>query len=93
MKKNLRLSGRRPDIVQVSKRICDDLDISSKELQAGSLRTEIVKARHIVSWIGVKELGCSGAEVARFLGVTNSCVTRFLLLGIKPDMKNYLEEL
>ncbi len=77
VKKNLRLSGRRPDIVQISMRICDDMDISSKELQSGSRRAEIVKARHIVSWIGVKELGYSGAEVARFLGVTNSCVTRF----------------
>ena len=92
VKKNLRLSGRRSDIVQISKRICDDLDISSTELQSGSRRAEIVKARHIVSWIGVKDLGYSGAEVARFLGVTNSCVTRFLSLGIKPDMKNYLED-
>ena len=66
MKKNLRLSGRRSDIVQISKRICDELDISSTELQSGSWRAEIVKARHIVSWIGVKDLGYSGVEVARF---------------------------
>ncbi len=60
--------------------------ISLTELCSGSRRHEIVKARRIVSWAAVRELGYSGAEVARYLGVTNSCVTRFLSSGGKPNM-------
>ena len=28
-----------------------------------------------MSWIGVRELGSTGADVARYIGVTNACVT------------------
>jgi len=42
--------------------------------------------RQIVSWIGIRELGYSGAEVVRYLGVTTSCVNRFISTGKKPDM-------
>ena len=41
-----------------------------------------------VSWIAVNEPGYSGAEVARHLGVTNSCVTRSLASGEKPDIED-----
>jgi len=51
---------------------------------------ELVKARRTVSWIAVHELGYSGAEVARYLGVTNSCVTRFLSSGEKPDIDDVI---
>ncbi len=61
------------------------------ELCSGSRRREIVKARKIVSWIAVSELGYSGAEVARYLGVTNSCVTRFLSSAEKPDVNDIME--
>jgi hypothetical protein len=40
--------------------------------------------------LSVKELGYSGAEVARYLGVTNSCVTRAALTGEVPDRETYL---
>jgi hypothetical protein len=33
-----------------------------------------VKARQVLFWFGVRELGYSGAEVARYLGVSTSCV-------------------
>ena len=45
-----------------------------------------MKARRAISWIGVRELGYSGAEVARYLGVTNSCVTRWVATGRKEDV-------
>jgi len=38
-----------------------------------------------MSWIGVRELGYSGVDVARCLGVTNSCVTRMISSGKKQD--------
>ena len=48
----------------------------------------MVKARGEMSQVGVKLWGFSGAEIARYLGVTNSCVTRAVLSGGKlSDLK------
>jgi predicted transcriptional regulator len=41
----------------------------------------------------VRELGHSGADVARYLGVTNSCVTRFVASEIKPDVDDLIEKI
>jgi len=90
IKKNLRISGHRIDLEELSDRVCKKNDISLAELISGSRRRELVKARRTVSWIAVHELGYSGAEVARYLGVTNSCVTRFLLSGEKPHIEGVI---
>ena len=37
--------------------------------------------------------GLSGADVARYLGVTNSCVTRFVASGQKPDVDDLITKL
>lgn len=55
------------------------------ELLSGSRRREIIEARRVMSWLSVKELGYSGAEVARYLGVTNSCITRAASSVEGPD--------
>jgi predicted transcriptional regulator len=52
-----------------------------------------VEARGSISWIAVRELGYSGADVARYLGVTNSCVTRFVASGKKPDVDDLIRNL
>jgi predicted transcriptional regulator len=41
----------------------------------------------------LRELGYSGADVARYLGVTNSCVTRFVASGQKPDVDDLMTKL
>ncbi len=41
----------------------------------------------------VRELGYSGADVARYSGVTNSCVTRFVASGKKPDVDDLIRKL
>ena len=45
-----------------------------------------MEARRAMSWIGIRELGYSGADVARYLGVTNSCVTRLISTGQMPEI-------
>ncbi len=57
------------------------------ELRSGSRRHEIVEARRIVSWIAVRELGYSGADVARYLGVTTSCDNRSVSSGFVIPLK------
>ena len=86
VKKNLRLSGRRIEIDALAQKVCKKYDISLGELCSGSRRRIVVEARGSICWVAVRELGYSGADVARYLGVTNSCVTRFVSSGKKPDV-------
>jgi hypothetical protein len=92
VKKNLRLSGRHVDIVTLAGRVCKKHGISLGELCSGSRRREIMEDRGIVSWIAVRELGYSGTDVARYLGVTSSCVTKSVSSGKKPDMRDYVNQ-
>jgi REP element-mobilizing transposase RayT len=86
VKKNLRLSGQRIDIKALARKISEKYNVSIGELRSGGRRNAVVKARRAMSWIGIRELGYSGADVARYLGVTNSCVTRMISTGNKPDI-------
>ena len=60
-------------------------------LQFGKRRNEIVKARRVVSLLSVKAFGYSGAEVALYFGVTNSCVTSTVSTGKRPEVERYVE--
>jgi hypothetical protein len=73
--------------------ILHHVNISLGELRSGSRRRVVVEARGSISWIAVRELGYSGADVARYLGVTNSCVTRFIASGKKPDVDDLIRKL
>lgn len=90
VKKNLRISDQSITVEEVCKRVCNKKGVSMGELMSGSRRHTVIKARRIVSWMAVHELGYSGAEVARALGVTNSCITRFIASGEKPDTEGLL---
>ena len=74
------------DIDILAEKVCENRNILIGELHSGRRRHRVVKARHVLSWIGVRELGYSGAEMARYLGVTTSCINRFLSSGEKPDV-------
>jgi REP element-mobilizing transposase RayT len=86
VKKNLRLSERRIDIQALAEKVSEKYNVSIGELRSGGRRRAVVKARRAMSLIGVRELGYSGAEVARYLGVTNSCVTRMISTVRKQDI-------
>jgi hypothetical protein len=68
-------------------------NISPAVLCSGSRRRDAAMARGWISWIAVRELGYSGADVARYLGVTNSCVTRFVASGQRPDVDDLIQNL
>jgi hypothetical protein len=93
VKKNLRLSGQKMDIHALARLVCETHEISEGELCSGSRRRSVVQARASVSWLAVRELGYSGADVARYLGVTNSCVTRIVSSGKKPDVDDLATKL
>ena len=89
-RENLRLTAHRMGLSSLAERVCQIHNISLGELGSGSRRHEIVEARQVVSWLAVRELGYSGAEIARYLGVTNSCVTRAASVKKGPERNRYI---
>ncbi len=92
-RQNLRLSTARPDLDRICRQICDGHGVSLGELCSGSRRRPVVMARYTVAWIAVREVGYSGAEVARHLGVSNSCITRSVATGSRPEVDTLLERI
>ena len=70
--------------------MCKVHEVSIGELRSGSRRQEMVETRRAFSWLAVKELGYSGADVARYLGVTASYVTRVASSGEEPERKSHI---
>ncbi len=70
-------TGRKKEgLESLGKRVCKDHGVSLNELRSGSRRHTVVEARQELSRLGIMEHGYSGAEIARYLGVTTSCITR-----------------
>lgn len=75
---NLRLTGVRRSLSLLAQQVCENWGVTMEELRSGSRRQVVLKARADFSQMAVKGLGYSGAEVARYLGVSGSCVTRIV---------------
>jgi predicted transcriptional regulator len=73
--------------------LCARNNISLGEFHSGSRRRVVVEARASISWIAVRERGYSGADVARYLGVTNSCVARVVAAWKKPEIADFIRRL
>jgi REP element-mobilizing transposase RayT len=93
LRQNLRLSVARPGIDRICRHVCDRHGLSPGELRSGSRRRPVVRARCAIAWIAVREMGYSGADVARYLGVTSSCVTRAAASQMKPEVDPVLTKL
>ena len=82
-KENLRIGQKKVSLWSLAEVVCKEHGVDLKELRSGSRRHVVVEARQELSRLAVMDHGYSGAEVARYLGVTNSCITRPLSLGGK----------
>ena len=60
------------------------------QLRSGTRKKGVVKARKLFCQIAVKKMGYSGAEVARFLGVTTSAVNRLANTEELSDVGRYI---
>ncbi len=65
--------------------MCENWRVTQEELRSGSRRQIVLKARGEFAQMAVKGLGYSGAEVARYMGVTGSCVTRIVAEQQLPE--------
>jgi len=63
--------------------------IDSAALRSGGKSRVIVRARKIFGQLSVKRMGYSGAEVARYLGVTTSAVNRIANAEELPELERY----
>ncbi|MFH1626094.1 MAG: hypothetical protein ABID54_13205 [Pseudomonadota bacterium] len=61
------------------------------DFRSGSRKRGVVKARKIFCQVAVKKMGYSGAEVARFLGVTTSAVNRLASCEELPEIEGYIK--
>jgi len=71
-----RSTGQTMDLETLTEQTGSKYGLLSGELRSGSRRLEAVHARAEIARGAVRELGYSGAEVARYLGVTTSCINR-----------------
>ena len=82
-RETIKLTTHRMAPSSLAETVCQIHHIGLGELRSGSRR------HAIVAWLAVRELGYAGAEVARYLGVTNSCVTRAASAKKGPERQRY----
>jgi REP element-mobilizing transposase RayT len=75
-RQTLRLPRTVAELGMLARRVASREGVTETELRSGSRRQRASKARRSFCRAAVTELGISGAEVARFLGVTTSAVNR-----------------
>ncbi len=89
-KQGLRLRSKMADLGSLAKAVASAEGLEKSELRSGSRRKIAVRARRIMCQLAVRKWGYSGAEVARFLGVTTSAVNRLAASDEAPDLTKYL---
>ena len=70
--------------------VCAGEGIDESELRSGLRKSQVVKARRIFSQIALEKMGYSGADVARFFGITTSAVNRLAVSDELPEVERYL---
>ena len=86
----LRLSSKISDLDSLARMVSIREGIDEKELRSGSKKRELVRARRLFCQLAVRKMGYSGAEVARFLGVTTSAVNRSAASQELPGLDRYI---
>ena len=86
----LRLEAKKLKIRMGSCRTCFTL---AATYESSNVCQDKAWCRPELSWTAVEELGYFGAKIARYLGVTSSCVTRIVAFGTKPPVEELIKEL
>jgi REP element-mobilizing transposase RayT len=86
----LRLNLKISDLSSLARMICEGEGVDKKELCSGVRRRIVVKSRRIFCQISVKKMGYSGADVARFLGITTSAVNRLAVSDELFEIEKYI---
>jgi REP element-mobilizing transposase RayT len=76
VKETLKMTQKVKPLAELAQKIIKKLGLTEDELRSGGRQRQISRARKMFCQKAVKELRYPGAEVARFLGVTTSAVSR-----------------
>jgi REP element-mobilizing transposase RayT len=92
-KETLRLPRKVVDLATLGRQIMAKEGVAEGELRSGIRTQGLVRARRLFCQLAVQGMGHSGAEVARFLGVTTSAVNRLAVSPALPEYRKYLKAL
>jgi len=76
--RQIKLRRRGRGIEDIIQEECRKRKVSEEELRKGSRRSRVSEARAAIAHRSKEELGISGAEIARYLGVNTSSINRTL---------------
>ena len=88
-KETLRLARKVVSLPVLIKALAAGEGLEEADVRSGDRRRVVVKARRLFCQLAVRRMGYSGAEVARYLGVTTSAVNRLALSQELPDLEKY----
>ena len=85
----LRLCSGKSDLPTLLARIAEGEGVEASAISSGVRKRDVGRARKLFSQIAVRKMGYSGAEVARFLGMTTSAVNRLVSQEEMPESVRY----
>ena len=77
------------DLSTLAGKICERTGIEESVLRSGLRTRPVAAARRLFVQIAVKKMGYSGAEAARYLGVTTSAVNRLAASKETDEVKTF----
>ena len=86
-KETLRLNQKISDLGSLARDVCRGEGVKEADLRSGLRNKAVVRSRRIFCQIAVREMGYSGADAARFLGITTSAVNRLAVSDELPEIK------
>jgi len=89
-KETLRLTVKTADLASLARTVGEGQGVDERELRSGLRKRQVINSRRIFSQIAVKKMGYSGADVARFLGITTSAVNRLAVSDELPEVEKYV---
>jgi REP element-mobilizing transposase RayT len=92
-KETLRLARKVVDLPTLEEQLRRKAGLAVEDLRSGARRRGVVRARRVFCQLAVTGMGYSGAEVARFLGVTTSAVNRLAMSEAVPEVRKFLKVL
>lgn len=90
-RETLRLFYKVPDLSRLAAILIKGEGVDEQALRSGTRKREVAKARRLFCQLAVGKMGYSGAEVARFLGVTTSAVNRLVVSEESANLTKYLK--
>jgi hypothetical protein len=85
----LRLTRQVLALPTLARQLTDTEGVAEGALRSGRRTRGLVRARRLFCQVAVRGMGYSGAEVARFLGVTTSAVNRLAVSEEQPAFRKY----